>query len=967
MARGRPTRRASILENLIFPSVLDSSSKPRKRKRDQSVDRGHLPTHDGWTKAEPSLRAKRSKTTAQGGAALDETPPKRGTRERVAPKGAAPKKHATTKGSIPIQATSGKKSGPKGEDVLKPGVSESSSDSSLDAHASPVTSRVTRATTKRLSQKRPASNPRKERSQAAAQKKRPTVPKISKAAETRSTPPPQSVKRRHDLPENHPTPESIVRSPAARSITKNSLLRNNTTSQPRETPPTPLSNNAPCSPLKKTKTRRPTPITTVTRSPLTTPPNDLRLTDTVTPAESLSQSEKGLLYSPIIPSHNLTTTSPSLKPPPTPIIREPDDFAYFHWRAKRTRASTTHSLLPKPSFPKPSFPKQACPKAEPTRPLPTTSPSPATTSPSLATTSPSPRPRSPSPNTAPTTAQPLWTSTPKPPLARPWPLHVGSILCEPCFHTDVARWLRTRRNVANILRLLGGDGALEAMRKALRFAGQAELSWEGIEDAKRRARDREREERLLAERKGLPAHLLVGVDTAKSEGVEPVELRWWVPGSGVVIKKGVVVEERTDKVVSKLERDERGLLLLRREVARRVAEGQENVPGVDELLDGLRVEVGLEKRELDGLEKRFAEMLEQWGDISVRDRDVREVIRTAPSVERPKKWKILQKQWWAFDATLQDAYRKLQSTKTESGTASQSEFDVTIAAKAREAAITPAETRTQHVSLETQDENGKQKETGLGKQNKPVKANKKSERQEFNRLVKTLELNATVEENLKKIGDQIAQVTFALQKQGKLAKPSSSKEIPDTHSSKPQLDQGKDAVPKMSDLLPQELKHSGDDVTLPCLYCSESGAANRRLARKPRYTSMQAENMYRKKPWIKPLMWVYKNGSGSENATSTAKNLFELIDKRGSFALQPIPGLSFQVDRSGGEVRIVLMEMKSIYDEIPVTKPGAERVGEDAIGGFGPFGALGVVDKFSNGEYMGSRSIFAKNQAKDEA
>ncbi|KAK3348718.1 hypothetical protein B0T25DRAFT_608903 [Lasiosphaeria hispida] len=629
--------------------------------------------------------------------------------------------------------------------------------------------------------------------------------------------------------------------------------------------------NAPHTPPKKAKIGRAASILTATRSPhaLITPPNNLRTTDAISPTEGPLHSEKRLT---VTQSPTTPHPSPSLKTPPTPIIRSPDNLAYARWRAERTWTALANSLLPSESSPKPQ-----------------------------PTTSPSPRP---SPKMTPTTTPSLWTSPPKPPPARPWPPYTGSILCEPCFHADAARWLRTRRTVTAILRLLGGGGALEGMREAVGFAEQAELSWEGIEEAKRRAREKER----------------LAVGTAA--------VRWWVPGSGMVVKKGVVVEEREVRVVSKLEKDVRGLLLLRREVARRVAEGGQKAPGVDKMLDSLRVEAGLERRELKDLEKRFADMLEQWEDIAVRGRSAREVLRTALSGEAPKKWQGYQQQWWAFDEALQDAHRKLASTKTESDIAGQSEFDATIAAKAREAFVAAAETKGQRISAGNTDE--------TGKQGNPASEQENSSFQRFNLLVKTLGLNTQVQENLNKIGAEIAQVRLALEKQGKFAKAALLTEPPDMSSGESQASEDDSML--MLDSLPQELEHP----TLPCLYCSESEAANRR------YAYMQAQDMYRRKPWIKPLMWVYKNEE-LENAMATAKDFFGLMNKRGAFALHSIPGLSFQVDGSGGdsEIRIVLMEMKSIYDEISVSSTGWEWVGE----------ALGVVDEYSKGEYMGSKAF----------
>ncbi|KAK0710549.1 hypothetical protein B0T21DRAFT_416094 [Apiosordaria backusii] len=107
----------------------------------------------------------------------------------------------------------------------------------------------------------------------------------------------------------------------------------------------------------------------------------------------------------------------------------------------------------------------------------------------------------------------------------------------------------------------------------------------------------------------------------------------------------------------------------------------------------------------------------------------------------------------------------------------------------------------------------------------------------------------------------------------------------------------------------RELEQEGGDsvgTAFPCQYCAESESANSRATRNLKGRANQ-EN-----PWIRPLIWAYEMSAETASRTM-AEEFFRLVESRGA-AVAEVPGIQFLVDSTGGEKRIVLVEMASVFD-----------------------------------------------------
>ncbi|KAK4462632.1 hypothetical protein QBC42DRAFT_326555 [Cladorrhinum samala] len=102
-----------------------------------------------------------------------------------------------------------------------------------------------------------------------------------------------------------------------------------------------------------------------------------------------------------------------------------------------------------------------------------------------------------------------------------------------------------------------------------------------------------------------------------------------------------------------------------------------------------------------------------------------------------------------------------------------------------------------------------------------------------------------------------------------------------------------------------------DQAPLPCAYCSESDAVNSRQARR-RFPN----NKKGSECWLKALRWTYEMGDDSAAAAPvTEQGFLDAVSSRKS-RLAEVPGIRFMVDLTGGSTRIVLVELKSVFDVI---------------------------------------------------
>ncbi|KAK4183361.1 hypothetical protein QBC35DRAFT_351267, partial [Podospora australis] len=96
---------------------------------------------------------------------------------------------------------------------------------------------------------------------------------------------------------------------------------------------------------------------------------------------------------------------------------------------------------------------------------------------------------------------------------------------------------------------------------------------------------------------------------------------------------------------------------------------------------------------------------------------------------------------------------------------------------------------------------------------------------------------------------------------------------------------------------------------LPCVYCAESGSANRRLSAREKADTAG-------KPWVKALMWTY----GMDETTASGlvmEDFLYLVKSRRGLSGSPewgVPGMKFVVDATRGKTRIVLVDMKSVFE-----------------------------------------------------
>ncbi|KAK4204546.1 hypothetical protein QBC40DRAFT_330878 [Triangularia verruculosa] len=103
----------------------------------------------------------------------------------------------------------------------------------------------------------------------------------------------------------------------------------------------------------------------------------------------------------------------------------------------------------------------------------------------------------------------------------------------------------------------------------------------------------------------------------------------------------------------------------------------------------------------------------------------------------------------------------------------------------------------------------------------------------------------------------------------------------------------------------------GRDGTLnviPCQYCAESEVVN---VRGSRNSKSQVTPDY---AWIRPLIWAFEK-TVETASTTLAEEFFHLVESRGA-ATAELPGIKFLVDSTGGERRIVLVEIASVFDTV---------------------------------------------------
>ncbi|KAK0648626.1 hypothetical protein B0T16DRAFT_456089 [Cercophora newfieldiana] len=281
----------------------------------------------------------------------------------------------------------------------------------------------------------------------------------------------------------------------------------------------------------------------------------------------------------------------------------------------------------------------------------------------------------------------------------------GTILCLPCFRAFLARWHRIRRGYVLLLRLLGGDEALRALRAS---AGGWEVAVGRMESEKGKTKGK-----------------------GKSKGKRKRK------GKGKGRGKGKAKAERIP--LQKLPRDTLGALLLRREVQHRIQLDPylEELGVLDALYEFTR-EVGLDEDSARELEDAYEDILDGLGYYEEK------APSPAEADENPPTGKV---QMWKFDEVLQDARRVLEDTPGNGIPELDFEFDKMLVAKATAAAMSVVSV-TERVNKEVQ---------------KVARSVRRGLPRELNMLVHRMRLNLSVRDLM---GLVQRQVERALESQG---------------------------------------------------------------------------------------------------------------------------------------------------------------------------------------------------------
>jgi hypothetical protein len=491
---------------------------------------------------------------------------------------------------------------------------------------------------------------------------------------------------------------------------------------------------------------------------------------------------------------------------------------------------------------------------------------------------------------------------------RAFPARPGSVYCEVCFRDEVARWVRFRHSVVKILRLLGGDSALQEM---------CDL-WQEVEGAEKDViHEQVMQQSGSSSRKRLkspPPPERVPTTTpgpeSEDEGDRPVG-KGGKPGQAppergrISAKKFIIVSDHgpptTAPHFQEYPSDVVGLVLLRVLAERpRANLNQAQREEAESLLASSRQEIGMDLKLFDNLTSYC-----KWVLVHGRTTKPEGDVSGQPD---PARW------WWEFDDALQLAYQRLP-------TAPQlpSFFAETLARKARDAAnarLTAMEGATARhgAPLQRGTERLAQIEQALG-------------------------MGMPDSLFLKLVGDRIAQAKSDLLE-------NSAQKIMNKNNKRPGPPEDADALrpPKRhkpnnhpsvrksvtsqtrNTSIPSQIpppppppppidnKKDKEEGTkrkplmhLPCQNCAESLAFHHRWRRHPYYSATYYDYDYDdesddNKPWIKPLMWIF--GLDGEAAAARVRTVDEFValvagepGRRVRMLSLPFPG---SVSRSGG-------------------------------------------------------------------
>ena len=469
-----------------------------------------------------------------------------------------------------------------------------------------------------------------------------------------------------------------------------------------------------------------------------------------------------------------------------------------------------------------------------------------------------------------------------------WPPCQGNVYCETCFRDDCARWIRIRQGVMNILHLLGGDAAVGELRWLAHQADKArdELTYPDM------VRDPDFPREALTS----PPPPEYQPSSSESKGEE-------INVEHSIKKLTLLLEPDGSPRFHDSSLDARGLVLLCLLVERCTpGPDQSERDETSKILEALRKDIGLSAKQLYKLEVQCKELL-----VSPRKTTEPEVGQRGARPEA-NWW------YWEFDEALQAAHQQHSPDPQRF-----SSFSRILAQKAEEAAIVSiinkAAAGVLDDPLDSHDHGSGMPQQGFHK---------------LAQLEHVVGLDTPSDIFLARIGDKIAEARRDLTP--KANKPADAAISPSQQPAAPtgrKRRRGTRTPDAETNLLPpakrRRLGPLGNNSNgkrqyinpnpnpLPCLYCAESDASLL-------HPHPGADDT---KPWVNPLMWSFNFTLDDAMDVETAEEFFELVTAGHGAQVQTVEvavaeggggGMKFMVDVTGGETRIVLVEMRSVFE-----------------------------------------------------
>lgn len=517
------------------------------------------------------------------------------------------------------------------------------------------------------------------------------------------------------------------------------------------------------------------------------------------------------------------------------------------------------------------------------------------------------------------------------------PARQGNIYCETCFRDDLARWARTRDSVIQALHLLGGDAALQELRTLFRE----------VEDAERHdnryvhlpSRPQRRRSKMQFKSPPPSEYMSSSSDDADDEGVESqrgmgraqITKRKKRTGRGlrgVVAENTIVMSElmhtSATSRFSECSVDITGLVLLHVMAGRPTARlGRDNRNQLKKLLDGVRQDLGVGPKHLDALTTLCKDMLVRWRTAGLAAMNPQTPRGGDGEDER---W------WWQFDETLQHAHLLLSTASAYT----PSFFATTLAKRAADAAHTALE--AQEAATAPAQGSGSDGQTTGG----------------LAQLEQALGMTVPSNVFLASIGSKLAQARQSLQSDSGKKRLHDSDDATPTLPAKRRKPNNTTTTNKAEYQPTIPLATRADAIPLPCTYCSESDASRAYTAH---HTTASTTKNNPHKPWTNALEWAFHLPPDAATrvrkaedwfhllATSRNVEVVEVLGEHQQRQQQRQPGeggsggggggggergraiLKFMMDVAGGRTRVVLVEMRGVFEVISSRSGGYRRSG----------------------------------------